>query len=316
MIVECVQRKSAVLARSSLACLSNVASINLTSGCAHQCIYCYTQGYRTHPGKGIVRLYVNSPEKLRVELRRKRRLPQVVYFSPACDLFQPDRQVLALAWEVLNILLDQQIGVAFLSKGVIPDRHFRLLSDHAPLVRAQVGLITLSEQLSRIFEPHAPLPDVRLAQAKALKASGIEVTGRVDPILPGVTDHPKAFEELCVAFHESRITEVAAGILFIRPAIADSLKKNVRDQSILQPLLDAFASATRLPIHAAKSTIVAMSADARRDIFERLKAIAARYAITVNPCACKNPDIITGSCHIAGHWPTLTTAETQRKLIP
>jgi DNA repair photolyase len=313
MKIECVERKSAILSKSSLACLSGVASINLTSGCAHQCVYCYTQGYATHPGSGVVRLYANSLEKLRAELRHKRRPPEVVYFSPACDLFQPNRQVLALAWEVLNILLQEQIRIAFLTKGVIPDRHYQLLCDHAPLVRAQVGLIALNKNLCQLFEPHAALPDVRLTQAKALRACGIEVTGRVDPILPGLTDSPNALEEICSAFQESDVTALAAGILFLRPAITHSLKKNVRNKKILQTLLGAFAHGSQLPIHAANSTVVALPADARREIFGRLSTIAARHGITVHPCACKNPDIVDGCCHIAGHWPQ---SDPQIKLFP
>ena len=79
---------------SSLACLADVATINLTLGCAHACRYCYARGYSTYPGDGRVVLYSNTLDKLRQELARKRKRPQTVYFSPSCDLFQPVPQVL------------------------------------------------------------------------------------------------------------------------------------------------------------------------------------------------------------------------------
>jgi len=105
-----IKRKSAVLTPSSLACLANIATINLTAGCAHRCIYCYTQGYTMSPRDGTVHLYANTATKLTQELRRKRRLPRAVYFSPSSDLFQPVPEVLDMALEVLGILFEWGIG--------------------------------------------------------------------------------------------------------------------------------------------------------------------------------------------------------------
>ena len=36
------ERKLRVLTPSSIACLARIPTINLTAGCAHGCIYCYT----------------------------------------------------------------------------------------------------------------------------------------------------------------------------------------------------------------------------------------------------------------------------------
>lgn len=70
-----IQRKSAILSRSSLACLKILPTVNLTVGCGHQCIYCYTQGYSIFPGDGKVQYYANAYEKLADELPRKRKRP-------------------------------------------------------------------------------------------------------------------------------------------------------------------------------------------------------------------------------------------------
>jgi len=91
-----VERKAAVLTPSSLACLAHVPTVNFTAGCAHECHYCYARGYLTHPGEGKIRFYTNTLAKLREELRRKRKKPTTVYFSPSSDLFQPVPEVLRL----------------------------------------------------------------------------------------------------------------------------------------------------------------------------------------------------------------------------
>ncbi len=48
------RRKSSVLAPSSIACLSKIPTVNLTAGCAHGCVYCYSRGYSSYPGEGGV----------------------------------------------------------------------------------------------------------------------------------------------------------------------------------------------------------------------------------------------------------------------
>ena len=315
MKVILADRKSAVLARSSLGCLSNVASINLSSGCAHECIYCYGRGYRTYPGQRVIRLYANTASKLATELARKRRLPQTVYFSPSSDLFQPISESLDLAWEVLSILLDKQIPVALLTKGVIPERHMRLLVKHAPLVRVQVGLITLDESTRRIFEPHAAPSHVRLAQARDLTAAGILTTGRLDPILPGLTDADDTLRDVCGGFQKAGVRSLAAGILFLRPAVTRSLRENLTREPMRERLLAVFDSAERLRIHAENSSITALPASARTAVFNRLKAVAKPLGIDVTPCACKNPDIAADCCQIAGRCSAPASAEGQLGLF-
>ncbi len=315
MKVITVDRRSAVLTRSSLACLSGVASINLTGGCAHGCVYCYTRGYSNYPGQDAIRFYANTPKKLAAELAARRRHPEVVYFSPASDLFQPVPEVLDLAWATLKLLLESRIPVAFLTKGKIPSRHMRLLAEYAPLVRAQIGLITLDEPLRKTFEPNAAPCSVRIDQARALTDAKIATTGRLDPILPGLTDSDDAFEQICSRFRNAGINSLAAGVLFLRPAILHSLKRNLKDPSLRKSLLEAFNSATRLPIHAENSSVTALPADQRQAIFDRLSAVARRHDIRVYPCACKNPDIASGGCHIAGQLPEGSGGDPQLELF-
>jgi DNA repair photolyase len=148
------ERKAALLSPSQLACLSHMPTINLTAGCVHGCLYCYAQSYSQYPGHGRITLYANTLEKLRTEFPRKRKRPEVVYFSSSSDAFQPVTEVLDLTFHVFEFLLRQGVGVAFLTKGRIPDRHMELLKAHASNVHAGIGLITLDKQAWRTFEPY------------------------------------------------------------------------------------------------------------------------------------------------------------------
>ena len=84
----------------------------------------------THPGEGRVALYTNTLAKLREEVRRKRKKPATVYFSPSSDPFQPVPEVLDMTHDVFQFLLESGIGVTFGTKGRIPAPHSNLLAAH------------------------------------------------------------------------------------------------------------------------------------------------------------------------------------------
>jgi DNA repair photolyase len=310
-----VERKSAVLSPSSLACLAHVPTVNLTAGCAHECCYCYARGYLTHPGEGKVTFYTNTIARLREELRRKRKKPTTVYFSPSSDPFQPVPEVLNMAYDVFRFLLESGIGVAFVTKGRIPERHCDLLAAHSPLVQGRIGLITLDPGTAAAFEPGAATPDVRLAQAAELIGAHVLIEARLDPILPSVTDGADSLEPLCEALARTGVRKIAASVLFLRPAVIGSLRRRVADKLMLNRLLDRFASSEPLAIHAGNSRVRAIPTSARLEIIERLKTIADRYGLEVLVCACKNPDISRGSCHISGRWPPATRGDSQLGLF-
>lgn len=303
MTVIKTKRRSAVLTPSTLACLSVIPTINLTAGCLHDCAYCYIRGYGNYPGESSIILYEDTLDRLRNELRRRHTKPHAVYFSPSSDLFQPTPEVLDLTRAVLEFLLSQGVGVAFLTKGFIPDDTLRLLMDHAELVRAQVGIITLDEHVSQAFEPNAASPRRRLKQMEALIAGGIPIEARLDPILPGLTDGQDSADRLFDALAQTGVKRAAAGVLFLRPAIVQSLRRNVPDKEMLALLLRIYQEREQLGIRANGSSVQTLPVEVRREILARMQDVAAAHGIELKICACKNPDLARGSCNIAGTWP-------------
>ncbi len=221
-----------------------------------------------------------------------------------------------MAYDVFRFLLESEIGVAFVTKGRIPQRHRNLLAAHAPLVQGRIGLITLDAGTAAAFEPGAATPEVRLAQAAELIGAQVPVEARLDPILPGVTDGADCLEPLCAALARIGVCKIAASVLFLRPAVIGSLRRHVEDKVMLKSMLDHFASAEPLAIHADNSRVRALPAGARLEIVERLKSIAHRHGLEVLVCACKNPDISSGSCHISGRWSPGQPWPTLRVPIP
>ena len=308
------KRRSSVLTPSGLACLSVLPTVNLTAGCLHDCVYCYIRGYRNYPGESRIVLYEDTLERLRYELRLGHPKPRAVYFSPSSDLFQPAPEVLELSHAVLEFLLSQGIGVAFLTKGEIPDQTLELLIDHAELVQAQIGLITLDDELARILEPHAASPRTRLWQLHSLIAGGVAAAARLDPILPTLTDDPGALERQFAALAQVGVKRVAAGVLFLRPGILYWLSKSV-PREMLAPLLKAYRNGEEAVMRGAVYPVQNLSLERRSEIFSRLREAADAHGIRLDICACKNSDIARGSCNIAGTWPARSPRAGQPALI-
>lgn len=300
------KRKSSVLTSSSLACLTRIPAVNLTSGCAHNCIYCYACGYSIFPGEDRIVFYENTLDKLKKELANKRTKPQAVYFSPSSDIFQPIPEILELGNSILEFLLSKGIGIAFLTKGCIPNQTLKLLLTCPDQVRVQMGIITVDEGIRRVFEPNAAEIRTRLQQMTKLVEGGIATEARVIPILPGITDASGSINQLFYAIANTGVKRAAISTLFLRPAILASIKRHISEDAILDKLLSNYQGGKRLAVHAENSSIIPLSLKKREEIYYRFRQAAKKYTINLSVCGCMNPDI-GGTCNITGDWPAYNT---------
>lgn len=297
-----IERRSNVLTPSGLPCLKTVPTINLTAGCAHRCVYCYARGYRTHPGDRRVEVYSNLYDKLADELPRKRKKPVAVSFSPSSDMFQPIDEVLDMAYRIIELLFSHGVGVAFLTRGRIPDEHLELLLSRPELVRAQIGLLTNDEKLLAQIEPGAASAEQRVEQGRRLIAGGVHAQFRLDPIMPNVTDSDEQFDALLKAISKTGCRRIAASVMFLRPAVTGALKRNVKDSELLARILRPFQRTVRVQLEGTGSATFALPLEQRRAIHQRLQTIATQYGLSVHLCGCKNPDVTSQVCHISGQW--------------
>ncbi len=310
-----LDRKSRILTPARLPCLGPLPVLRLASGCMHGCLDCYTQGVCGPSGSDKVVVAGNLLPSLRDELRRRHAKPPAICLDLNSDPFQPVAELLDRTYEVLEYLLGEGIGVVFQTRAKIPSRHLELLLAHAPLVRAIVPLVTTDRRVLRIFEPRTATPRTRLRQMRQLVAGGVATLARVDPILPGVTDDPDTMHGLCAALAEAGGREIAAGVLVLRPALANALRNRLARPQMVRRLMQSFSEGgkQRLPRHG--SAVRVLPAARRRRIFEWLRTIAGQYGIQVRVCACKNPDLGSESCKLAGRWSPAEAVERQLGLF-
>ncbi len=291
MQIDFIERKGHVLTKSTLKCLSQVASINPTLGCIHQCAYCYARGYSIYPGDGKVLVYGNMPEKLKKELSTRRKLPAYVFFSPTCDVLQPIPQVLKVTYELMNVLLEHGVGINLLTKGRIPTKFLELFSQYKKLVHVQIGITTLNRDIQKRMEPYAATPQERLLNIKRLCATGIVPEIKLDPLIPGVTDTESNLTALFKALQGLGVKSTGINYLFLRPQIKRNLYKALANTHSLSKIMRYYQNSKTLNLLAEQSRVIALSVEYRKQAYEHISRWAKDFGIYAYVCGCKNPDI-------------------------
>jgi DNA repair photolyase len=278
-----------------------VATINVTRGCAHGCVYCYAQAYSNYPGHGRVIIYENLAQKIEGELPRKRKKPTRAYFSPSCDPFQPLDAVLDATYDAMRVLLARGVSVAFLTKGVVPERFLDLFRERPGLVHAQIGLATLDASVAAMIEPGAAIPELRLANIRRLSDLGIPMALRIDPLFPFLTDTDENLSALFAEAASAGAKRVAASYLFMRGSLRGRVMSALRSRpAISERMADLFAKGLSLSLYEGGHRVLGLPMEFRRRNHERIARLAAAHGLAVHFCACKNGDVTSDACRIAG----------------
>jgi len=174
------------------------ASLNPYRGCEHGCSYCYarpTHEYLGHSAgldfESQIFAKKHAPELLRREMSKKSWEPQVLAMSGVTDCYQPIERKLEITRDCLKVLLEFGNPVRIITKNQLITRDRDLLARMAEknLVHAHLSITTLDPELSRIMEPRAASPEVRLKTVEKLSQAGIPVTVMASPMIPGLNDH-------------------------------------------------------------------------------------------------------------------------------
>ncbi len=284
------------MCRAEFGCLRGAHTINVTRGCAFDCVYCYARSYPQAPAAGEVYLYCNLPEKLAAELDSPRRRTPVrrVIFNTASDSFQTHPDILDVSYRAMSVLMERGIGLSFLTKGSIPRRFIDLFAERPHLVSARIGLVSTRPPFRDVFEPHAATAAERLKNIENLIAAGVEVEVRADPIIPFRSDDSSSIYGLFGAVAERGVRRVTLSYLHLRPAIFEQLRSELppAEFALLRTCFETrpwgvVGSSTRSKL---------IPAALRRKGYRRFTEIAAEFGITPLICACKNPDLPAQLC--------------------
>lgn len=180
--------------------------INVYTGCAHSCVYCYAASYQPENAAskvGFEQLVVKDME----DLERFDVPPAPVHLSNSTDLFQPLEERHGHARYALEQILAHRkrfTTVTVLTKNpMLPVRlgYIDLLTalgslpaDHPkrddfgrrnlPSCVVEVSLAFWRETARAVYDPHAPSVEERIKGIRALHEAKIPLVLRIDPLFP------------------------------------------------------------------------------------------------------------------------------------
>jgi len=218
-----------LLNRCTSARLSFTWTINPYRGCEFACKYCYAR--YTHEfmemrdGVDFERkIYVKQQAAwlLRQDLKKVRRGEEIA-IGTATDPYQPAERRYGITRAILEELtLHAGLDLGFVTKSNLILRDAELLRKIAEKNQLYVNLTitTVDVGLARILEPRAPRPDLRLEAVRKLNEAGVPAGVICAPVVPGITDDPKALDALVRATKDAGGRYVYANPLFLKPCSA------------------------------------------------------------------------------------------------
>jgi len=235
-----------------------------------------------------------------------------VFFSPSSDAFQFLPEVQEVTFDTMSALLEAGVEVSFLTKGFITERFMNLFVRTPRLVFAQIGITSLDRRLWKIFEPRTCPPQNRIKTMARLEDTGVRTTARLDPLIPGVTDTEENMVPLLQALRDAGISEAAASYLFLRPQFAYKMFHRIHRVGLALPQADGWRY-QRLIDGCGGGRMLGI--DDRRRRFARIQVWGDKVGIHVTPCHCKNPELGSVGCGIAGPQSWDSRAPTSQGLL-
>jgi len=201
-------------------------SINPYRGCEFGCRYCYAR--YTHefmdkpdPDSFEREIYIkqNAAWLLRQELRQVRP-EEYIALGTATDPYQPIERKARVTRSLLEVFAEEQgLRLGIVTKSTLIERDIDLLTRIAQRNRLTLHLTitTADAQLARILEPRAPRPDLRFRTVERLREAGLRVGILCSPLMPGITDTPRALEAMARRAKKAGASFFSAQPLFLKP---------------------------------------------------------------------------------------------------
>jgi len=161
-------------------------ALNPYVGCQHGCLYCYAPNYvqdeevKANWGR-VVAVKENLLEVLSEEVAKKKR--GVVGVGTLTDAYQPVEAVYSLTRASLKLLLAHGFRVSVQTKSPLVIRDADVFIRHRSLVDVGFTVTVYDDAKSKLLEPCAPPPSLRLGALKRLSELGVKTWLFVGPLV-------------------------------------------------------------------------------------------------------------------------------------
>jgi len=173
-------------------------SLNPYQGCEHGCVYCYARNTHQYWGYGPgqdfekqILVKKNAPELLDKTLRKDSWQPKTIVFSGNTDCYQPVERKLQITRQCLEVMLKHRHPVGIITKNALLLRDLDILKElnHYNIIRVNISITSLSEDIRRLMEPRTASIKRRLKVVKILAENNIPINVMMAPIIPSINSH-------------------------------------------------------------------------------------------------------------------------------
>jgi DNA repair photolyase len=213
-------------------------SINPYRGCEFGCRYCYaryTHEFMDKPDPELFEreIYIkqNAAWLLRQELKQVRP-DEYIALGTATDPYQPIERKAQVTRSLLEVFAEQEgLRLGIVTKSTLVERDIDLLTRIAGRNRLSVALTitTPDAELARMLEPRAPRPDLRFRTVERLRAAGLKTGILCSPLMPGITDTPRALEAMARRVKKAGASFFASQPLFLKPCSKPVFMRFIRE---------------------------------------------------------------------------------------
>jgi DNA repair photolyase len=211
-------------------------SLNPYTGCEHRCTFCYVRAFErradrpSDDGYGrTVLVKTNVVAVLRGELARPSWKREPVVIGSATDPYQPAEGRYRLTRGCLEALHDHRTPAHITTRGPMIVRDLDVLVALSRRVRVTVcvSVPSLDPEVVRRTEPGTAPPRQRLRALRTLVESGVRAGVLMAPILPGISDDPRALREVLQAARDSGAAFAGAGALRLAPGTREHFMEHL-----------------------------------------------------------------------------------------
>ncbi len=253
-------------------------TINPYRGCSHACVYCFARSTHQyldfdagHDFDSQIIVKVNAPDLVRRELAAPKWAGEHIAMGTNVDCYQRAEGRYQLMPGIIAALRDAANPFSILTKGSLILRDLPLLEEAAERthVSAAVSVGFVDKELWRLIEPGTPGPHKRLEVCATLNAHGIGCSVLMGPIIPYLTDTPRALDAAVADIAAAGATSVSAIVLHLRPGAREWFFGWLRDHhpELVAPYERLYGRGAYAP------------KDYRRRISRKVTELAARHGI-------------------------------------
>jgi DNA repair photolyase len=220
-------------------CTAERLLINPYNGCSVGCFYCYA---RALPGnfeefhkENKIFVFNNFPEVVEKQISELL-VASCGYLSPVTDPFQAIEKKEMLSQKIVEIFINYNIPIEFITKSEIPQDVVELIkpSFNEPENSCkkhcfgQVSILTVDENLRKVLAPNGATVDKLFENLKILSENNIFAVCRIDPIFPYITDKKENLKEIVLRAKDNGAKHIIASVLDIPVKIYDFVLEKIK----------------------------------------------------------------------------------------